>query len=64
MAVQARYLSEEGDHMKREYGTAESQGDIEATPSIGLGEVLRDDTMHHIPTVAYQGELVESGMGD
>jgi hypothetical protein len=67
MAVQTRYLSDESDHMKREQGTAESQGDLEATSSVafgGLGNVLRDDTMHHVPTVACHGSLVEGGMGD
>jgi hypothetical protein len=37
MAVQTRYLSNESDHMKREQGTAKSQGDLEAASSLDLG---------------------------
>jgi len=36
MAVQARYLCGESDHLKREQGMAESQGDLEATSSVAL----------------------------
>ena len=36
MAVQTRYLSNESDHMKREQGTAKSQGDLEAASSPDL----------------------------
>jgi hypothetical protein len=66
MAVQTRYLSNESDHMKREQGTVESKGDLEATSSLnwGLWGVLRNDTMHCVPAVACQSDFVESGMGD
>ena len=53
--------------MKRLQGTAESQGDLGndiVTGIGGLGEALRDDTMHHIPAVACQSGVVESGMGN
>lgn len=37
MAEQTRYLGDESDHMKREQGTVESKGDLEATSSLSLG---------------------------
>jgi hypothetical protein len=45
--------------MKREQGTAKSNGDLEATWGL-----WHDDTMHHVPAVACQSDFVESGMGD
>jgi hypothetical protein len=67
MAVQARYLCDESDHLKREQGMAESQGDLEATSSVALqafGVFWAMTQCIMLPAVACQGDFVESGMGD